>query len=68
MIYYEFIVPEVEPPLEQCCRDRGVPDVCFGYCMKEHRGPNEARRIQTGICKNWFKDIRDCQHGIYNKF
>ena len=39
---------------EECCRERGVPDVCFGYCEKENEVAVQ-RNLQTGICGKWFK-------------
>ena len=46
---------------EKCCREKGVPDVCFGYCQKESR--NDKLRIKGGICTRWFKIIGECRKG-----
>ena len=46
---------------EKCCREKGVPDVCFGYCQKESR--NDKLRIKDGICTRWFKIIGECRKG-----
>jgi len=40
-----------------CCREKGVPDICFGYCLKERKA--ESRAI-TGICHRWFELIGKC--------
>ena len=47
---------------EKCCREYGVPDVCFGYCETEM---SEGYRsgVKTGICEKWFKIIRKCGEG-----
>ena len=45
-----------------CCKEKGVPDVCFGYCEKE-RTSKQRQGIQTGICKSWFEQIGICLGG-----
>ena len=50
-------------PGEECCREKGVVDVCFGYCESERS--NAARSVmKTGICEKWFKQIAECRDGI----
>ena len=44
---------------EDCCREKGVADVCLGYCQKT-LSSNEPRR---GICYNWFDEIGQCRGG-----
>ena len=46
-----------------CCREKGVPDICFGYCLKERKA--ESRAI-TGICHRWFELIGKCLGSNYN--
>lgn len=45
---------------EQCCRDEGVPDVCFGYCEKENKEFSRHSRRQMAICDKWLKIIGKC--------
>ena len=49
-------------PGVSCCREKGVPDVCFGYCEKESSS-KQRQAIQTGICQNWFEQIGICRGG-----
>ena len=53
-----------------CCREKGVPDTCFGYCAKEcyclkNKKQVESRRI-TGTCQEWFEVIAKCRGSNYN--
>ena len=50
------------PDQEKCCRENGVPDVCFGYCEKETKD-DERTGVKTGICEKWFKTIGKCAGG-----
>ena len=59
----------LEDPREKCCREKGVPDVCFGYCMRTRT--HEASRFRsggiTGICEKWLDEIGECRQGnIYS--
>ena len=45
-----------------CCREKGVPDVCFGYCEKA-TSDDERSGIKTGICEKWFPVIGQCRGG-----
>ena len=52
-------------PAEKCCREKGVSDICFGFCLNDD---NKSRAIQqTGICGKWFKIIEECNKG-FDKF
>ena len=57
------IIFEIETPNDdtKCCREKGVPDYCFGYCSTGSK--NAASRAITGACKNWLKQISDCDKG-----
>ena len=46
----------------KCCREEGVPDYCFGYCLTGRK--NTASRAITGACKEWLKEIGDCSKGL----
>ena len=48
---------------EKCCREKGVPDVCFGYCEKD-RTTEQRQGMKTGICDKWFEAIGKCLQGI----
>ena len=50
------------PDIETCCREKGVIDVCIGYCFK--KGGSIGRSI-TGICTKWFSTIKDCFKGTF---
>jgi len=50
----------------KCCREKGVLDVCLGYCSKE----NEIDHLNTDLlanhdklmnCEEWFKQIGQCR-------
>ena len=45
---------------EKCCREIGVPDVCFGFCRKEHEKEVRKER-QFGICEKWIPKIDECR-------
>ena len=47
---------------EKCCRENGVLDVCFGYCLKE-REKTGSRSF--GICGKWLKLINECRKGSF---
>ena len=47
---------------EKCCRENGVLDVCFGYCLKEKE---ETGSRSFGICDKWFKQINKCRKGLF---
>ena len=53
----------------KCCREKGVLDVCLGYCSKE----NEIDHLNTDLlanhdklmnCEEWFKQIGQCRKGL----
>ena len=46
----------------KCCRENGVPDYCFGYCLIE-RKKSESRAV-TGVCKRWLEQIGHCTKGL----
>ena len=48
---------------EDCCREKGVPDVCFGFCRKEK---NVGSRVVTGTCDKWLETIGKCRGGNSN--
>ena len=58
------IIFEIETPNDdtKCCREKGVPDYCLGYCSTGSK--NAASRAITGMCKNWLKEISDCDKGL----
>ena len=56
------IIFEIETDGIKCCREKGVSDLCFGYCLKENR--NTKSRAITGRCKEWFEQIGNCKKGL----
>ena len=48
--------------LETCCKTKGVPDACLGYCELETKKA-ASRSMHTGICKKYEKYIKECQKG-----
>jgi hypothetical protein len=50
------------PDEEKCCREKGVPSVCFGYCERTTRY-SQRSGIKAGICEKWFKVIGKCRGG-----
>jgi len=42
-----------ETDMIKCCREKGVSDTCFDYCVME--------RNITGICEEWVKQIGRCR-------
>ena len=58
----DFFVIETLNGGTKCCREKGVPDVCFGYCSIG--STDVSSRAVTGACKNWLKEISDCDKGI----
>ena len=57
---------------EECCREKGVPDVCFGYCIRKGTPAVDRTGIRgtlliTQICEKWFDEIGECRPGnIYS--
>jgi len=45
----------------KCCREKGVPEMCFGYCLTERK--NTQSRAITGFCEEWLKQIGQCSKG-----
>lgn len=59
--------PAMNSDTEACCREKGVPDICFGYCEKATSENDEQARADlwgpaTGICGIWSDVIGKC-HG-----
>ena len=50
---------------ENCCRKKGVPAACLGYC-KAQRGDNERAVMKEGNCEKWFEQIGECNKGTLN--
>ena len=56
------------PDAEACCREKGVPEVCFGYCKKPKKPTSNDGKLammSTGICGKWFEVIGKCMGGRY---
>ena len=53
---------DIETDGINCCREKGVPDVCFGYCLTERK--NTKSRAITGFCEQWLKQIGHCKTGL----
>ena len=47
----------------RCCREKGVVEVCEGYCMK--RVASSRSGAVMGICGKWFEDISKCVAGKF---
>ena len=50
---------ECQSPRQCCCREKGVIDVCWGYCLdiKEYSSRSFA---VLGICEKWMSLINYC--------
>ena len=50
---------ECNTPRQCCCREKGVVDVCWGYCLdiKEYSSRSVA---VLGICEKWMSLINYC--------
>ena len=50
--------------MQKCCREKGVIDVCFGYCETSEDKPEKQAMARqgpvTGICEKWFEIIGKC--------
>ena len=53
------IIFEIETDGKECCREKGVPEYCFGYCLKE--ATETKSRAITGFCEEWLKQIGQCR-------
>ena len=57
--------------LPSCCREHGVPHVCFGLCTKTHNNDNnvsDLKMMNLGACEPHLKVIERChKKGILNK-
>ena len=58
----KFMVLEDVTDAEKCCRENGVLDVCFGFCLKERE---KTGTRSFGICGKWFKQINECRKGSF---
>ena len=56
------IILVIETDGIECCRENGVPEYCFGYCLKETK-ETKSRAI-TGACEEWLKQIGQCNKGL----
>ena len=52
-----------DDPVEECCREKGVVDVCLGYCESD-KSDKERSGMKAGICEKWFNQIVECRNGI----
>ena len=46
----------------KCCREKGVLDICLGYCLKEME--DTKSRAITGRCAEWLAVIGQCKKGL----
>ena len=53
---------EIESDGIKCCREKGVSDICFGYCLTEEK--NTKSGAITGVCEEWLKQIGHCRKGL----
>jgi len=54
-------IVEAETDGEKCCREKGVSDVCFGYCSTETK--DIKSRAITGVCEELLEQIDRCKKG-----
>merc|ERR550519_1273816 len=45
---------------EKCCREKGVPYLCFGYCDRDS-SIEQRQGMKTGVCENWIQQIVKCR-------
>merc|ERR1712198_285976 len=52
---------------EACCREQGIPDLCFGYCVRKQ--PAKQRQMpcwmQVSNCEDWMDEMAECREGHY---
>ena len=55
-------ITECKNPHECCCKEKGVIDVCWGYCVdvKEHSSRSRSFGVVRGICQKWLSLINYC--------
>ena len=53
---------ECNTPHQCCCREKGVVDVCWGYCVdiKEYSSKSRSMGVVMGICAKWMSLINYC--------
>ena len=48
-------------PVKKCCKEIGVPEICYRYCIEKSSGG--TRFVPEKQCENWFGRIGACQQG-----
>merc|ERR1712198_812902 len=48
---------------EACCREQGVPDLCFGYCLPGQLAKQRQLKSVGGLCGQWCDQIEECFEG-----
>ena len=53
---------ECKSPLQCCCREKGVIEDCWGYCVdvKGHSSQSRSLGVERGICEKWLSLINYC--------
>ena len=50
---------ECKSPRQCCCREKGVVDVCWGYCLDIKEYSSRSMAV-LGICEKWMSLINYC--------
>ena len=59
LFWIKFDYIQIETDGKECCREKGVPEYCFGYCLT---GTTKTKsRAITGFCEEWLKQIGQCR-------
>ena len=54
---------ECQTPQQCCCREKGVADICWGYCVDIKDTNYISRSLSVvGVCKKWFSIINYCTY------
>ena len=54
---------ECQTPYQCCCREKGVVDMCWGYCVDIRDKKYTSRSLAVrGICYKWLSIINYCTY------
>ena len=53
-------ISEVDNSPNNCCKDRGIPIFCIGFCRPK-AAKERSFRVGAGKCKEYLDDIKACR-------
>ena len=59
-IQHHVPITECKNPRQCCCKEKGVIDVCWGYCVDVKEYSSRSFGVVRGICQRWLSLINYC--------